>query len=247
MKPGFANDETVGPIQFVHLQQLAMNGEITGKTSVGQSGAGWAPASSVPELNRLIVQLEENQRLAKSEAKRQKQEAVEAKRSAKEGEKEQLRQARESQRQESQKIQAPTPPAQMASKMGNNDDSEKTLFTGHPSVWRTRPVLFAVAILLCFVGIGFLIIGYWFIDSYCTTLTISNRRTSLRRGILSKSINEVRHKDVRNVQLKQSLFQRIFGVGYIGISSAGQGGVEIEVNGMADPNQLKTLVDQYRD
>ncbi|MGB1929669.1 MAG: PH domain-containing protein [Mariniblastus sp.] len=77
-------------------------------------------------------------------------------------------------------------------------------------------------------------------------MTVSSERTRLRRGILSKSITEVWHQDVRNVQLKQTLFQRLFGVGMIGISSAGQSGVEISVSGIPDPEVIKSLIDTHR-
>jgi len=77
-------------------------------------------------------------------------------------------------------------------------------------------------------------------------LTVSSQRTRLRRGILSKSITEVWHQDVRNVQLKQTLFQRLFGVGMIGVSSAGQSDMEISVSGIPDPETVKSLIDNHR-
>ena len=86
----------------------------------------------------------------------------------------------------------------------------------------------------------------WWLKCKGTTLTVTNKRTSLRRGILSKSINEVWHSDVRNVLLKQSFFQRIFGVGMIGVSSAGQSGMEISVSGIPDPDRVKQLIDERR-
>jgi uncharacterized membrane protein YdbT with pleckstrin-like domain len=63
---------------------------------------------------------------------------------------------------------------------------------------------------------------------------------------LSKSVTEVWHQDIRNVQLNQSFFQRIFDVGSIGISSAGQSGLEISVTGMPNPDQVKALIDGHR-
>jgi uncharacterized membrane protein YdbT with pleckstrin-like domain len=48
------------------------------------------------------------------------------------------------------------------------------------------------------------------------------------------------------VQISQSFFQRIFGVATIGISSAGQAGVEIEVDGLRNPNKVKDIIDRHR-
>jgi uncharacterized membrane protein YdbT with pleckstrin-like domain len=56
----------------------------------------------------------------------------------------------------------------------------------------------------------------------------------------------VLHSNVRNVQVGQNVFQRIFGVGKIGISSAGQSGVEIEVSGIRNPQKVSKLIDEHR-
>jgi hypothetical protein len=54
-------------------------------------------------------------------------------------------------------------------------------------------------------------------------------------------------RDVRNIEIDQSVFQRMFGVGSIGIASAGQSGIEIQFAGIRDPDGVKTLIDRYRD
>ena len=124
--------------------------------------------------------------------------------------------------------------------------SEKVLYESHPSMFRNHPVGFVMALLLCLVGVGLIIFLIWWIRCIGTTLTITEERTSLRRGVLSKSIVEVWHQDVRNVQLYQSFLQRVFKVGEIGVSSAGQSGVEIQVSGIPDPERVKQLIDQNR-
>jgi uncharacterized membrane protein YdbT with pleckstrin-like domain len=55
-----------------------------------------------------------------------------------------------------------------------------------------------------------------------------------------------RRADVRNVQLDQTFFQRVFDVGQIGVSSAGQAGLEINVTGIPQPERVKDLIDSYR-
>lgn len=124
--------------------------------------------------------------------------------------------------------------------------NEEVVYEEHPSMFRNHPVGFVLTLLLCLVGIGLFILFFWWLDSLGTTLTVTNERTTLRKGILSKSLVEVWHQDVRNVQLYQSLGQRIFGVGKLGISSAGQGEIEIEVSGIPDPEKVKQLIDRYR-
>ena len=130
--------------------------------------------------------------------------------------------------------------------MSEQTEEERTLYESHPSMFRNRPVEFVLTAILCLVGVGLIMLFVWWLQCKGTKLTVSNKRTQLRRGILSKSISEVWHSDVRNVMLRQSFFQRIFGVGMIGISSAGQGGMEISVSGIPDPDRVKQLVDEHR-
>lgn len=124
--------------------------------------------------------------------------------------------------------------------------AEEVFYEEHPSMFRNRPVEFVITALLCLVIVGFVMFFFWWLKCKGTTLTVTSDRTKLRRGILAKSITEVWHQDVRNVQLDQTFFQRIFGVGKIGISSAGQSGLEISVAGIPDPDRVKALIDQHR-
>ena len=125
-------------------------------------------------------------------------------------------------------------------------NEEVTLYDENPSMFRNRPVEFIVTLVLCLVVVGLIIFLVWYMRCKGTQLTITNERTSLRRGILSKSITEVWHQDVRNVQLDQTFFQRLLGVGSLGISSSGQAGLEISVSGIPDPDRVKALIDQHR-
>jgi uncharacterized membrane protein YdbT with pleckstrin-like domain len=99
---------------------------------------------------------------------------------------------------------------------------EGVLYTAHPSMFRNRPISF----LLCVAaipawGLGLVVLLIWWFRTLGTTLIVTDRRTVLRRGLFSKYTSEVMHRDVRNVQLGQTSFQRILGVGAVGISSSG--------------------------
>lgn len=123
---------------------------------------------------------------------------------------------------------------------------EIVFYCENPSMFRNRPVGFVLTCILSLVGVGLVIFLIWWLRCKGTELTVTNDRSRLRKGILSKSITEVWHQDVRNVQLYQSFFQRIFGVGRIGISSAGQSTIEISVSGIPEPERVKSLIDQHR-
>jgi uncharacterized membrane protein YdbT with pleckstrin-like domain len=100
------------------------------------------------------------------------------------------------------------------------------------------------------MGIGVLSIGLlirWWIKVLATKLTVTNERTMVRRGLLSRHTNEVWHDNVRNVQVYQSLMQRVFSVGRVQISSAGQAEVEIDVSGLPHPQRIREVINQHRE
>jgi len=149
-------------------------------------------------------------------------------------------------------------------------DGERILYEAHPSMFRNHPIWFILTCLLCVSGlllpflpfetrwstkaieilvpllIGLGVFFVWWLKIKGTTLTVTTERTSCRRGILSKAITEVWHQDIRNVQLNQSFLQRILNVGTIGISSAGQNEVEVNVSGIPDPERVKQAIDEHR-
>ena len=82
------------------------------------------------------------------------------------------------------------------------------------------------------------VIGYWMLLSQFTTLTVTNDRTIYQEGIISRETSEVQHDDVSNIQLDQSLMQRLLRVGGIGISSSGQDDMEIVAKRLPNPGQI---------
>ena len=103
-----------------------------------------------------------------------------------------------------------------------------------------------IGVVLCVSALlGWLI---WYISACLwVKLSISNKRTVRKEGIIRRYTSEVMHDHVRNIEIKQSLVQRIMNVGYLGISSSGQDDIEIEVKDVPKPYELKALIDQYRD
>lgn len=137
--------------------------------------------------------------------------------------------------------------------------------------FRSRPLKFGLAALLVLGGFTGLIYGstqewpgwtkwlwlalslgalgvmsWWWLDRLGSALEITNKRTISHRGLFSRSTSEVVHDNIRNVQVDQSFWQRIWGVGRLGISSSGQDGVEIQVNHLKRPEELRKMIDLYR-
>lgn len=86
------------------------------------------------------------------------------------------------------------------------------------------------------------IFAVWWIRARMTTLIVTSERTILRKGLISRDSSEVRHQDVRNLQVDQSFVQRMLGIGDLAISSSGQDDLEIEVRGIPDPGSIAEMV-----
>ena len=127
-------------------------------------------------------------------------------------------------------------------------EPEATRYEAHPAMFRTHPVGFVLSVLLVAAfGLGLLILLFWWLSCLSTTLTVTDRRVILRRGLLSKSLNEVWHTDINNVQVAQSFLQRITAVGDIGISTAAQEGIEIQVAGIPNPDAVVKIINEHRE
>jgi len=145
---------------------------------------------------------------------------------------------------------------------------EKLLLARNPAMFRNHPFYY-IGCLILIVGpivakfvlsageilsyifygltaLGALILFFWWVQVKGTRLTLTDERIVLRTGILSKQTTEVYHADVRNVNISQSFFQRIFNVGSIGISSAAQSNIEIQASGIPKPQEIGELINQYR-
>ena len=125
-----------------------------------------------------------------------------------------------------------------------SEQREAVLYEAHPAMFRNHPFWFT----LCVISVvGLIPLLWWYLDSLSTKIMVTDDQTTLRKGLLSKETSDVFHNNVRNIQVKQTFFQRLMGVGYVGISSAGQSGIEIEINGIRDPDRVKQIIDDCRD
>ena len=123
---------------------------------------------------------------------------------------------------------------------------ETVLYKDSPAMFRNRPVLFLVCCALIPVGIGLVVLFVWWLRCLATSLVITDRRVTLRQGLLSKDTNDVLIADIRNVKVRQNLLQRIFGVGTVAVSTSGQSDMEIEVHGVPAPERIKAIIDDRR-
>jgi uncharacterized membrane protein YdbT with pleckstrin-like domain len=80
------------------------------------------------------------------------------------------------------------------------------------------------------------------ISVYSTRYTVTSERVIQRNGLISRRTSQVEITDIRNVQVKQGILQRIFGVGDVGVSTAAQAGLEIEFKGIRSPQVVADAI-----
>ena len=165
-------------------------------------------------------------------------------------------------------IDRAAPPSDRPSEMGLPPDfgPEQHVLTVHPALFRARPfrALLAWGLVvgggllaalvsgagligggaLAAAGIVWLVV--WWVTTKTIALVITNKRTTLRTGLLSRSTKEILHDRVQDIQVSQTFFDRVCRVGRIGLSSSGEAGVEIEAGDLPNPTRIREVIDAYR-
>ncbi len=72
---------------------------------------------------------------------------------------------------------------------------------------------------------------------------VSNQRLYIRRGILSKKVQQTRIDRVQNVNTDQRLRDRLLRVGTVDFDTAGTDDSEFRFVGISEPDRIATVVD----
>jgi uncharacterized membrane protein YdbT with pleckstrin-like domain len=144
---------------------------------------------------------------------------------------------------------------------------EQVLFEGHPS-WRSIvgfylkgfsivAIVAAIAVaanlsgdadkglvtLIALAGVVIvLIVG--FIKRVATDYTVTNRRLHIRRGIISREIQETRLERVQNVNYRQSIYQRLMRIGDVDFDTAAGDDYQFGFFGIGSPGEVVAKVDK---
>jgi uncharacterized membrane protein YdbT with pleckstrin-like domain len=140
---------------------------------------------------------------------------------------------------------------------------EQVIFEGHPS-WRAilgfyvkgivvAAIVGAIAklvgassttVFLIVLAIIALTVLIGFVKRVTTTYTITNRRLNIKRGLISREVQETRLERVQNVNYNQSLYQRIMQIGDVDFDTAGTSDYDFIFAGVANPDEVVHRVDQ---
>jgi membrane protein YdbS with pleckstrin-like domain len=129
-------------------------------------------------------------------------------------------------------------------------DAETEIWSGSPSwVYYLSSYLIGIlmitSIVLSPLGIIFIVCAR--LDRRSKIYLITQRRISTQQGIISRLSNEVRIKDIRVINVKQGIFERMAGVGTIEIGTAGHAGIEVRLAGVPTPFELRDKIRSLMD
>ena len=120
--------------------------------------------------------------------------------------------------------------------------TDTVIYEAHPAMFRAHPFWFILSVaLIAAFGIGIVILLYWYVLTRATALTVTDSDILYERGILSKDRTSVSLRHVRSVNVMQSFVNRIFGVGTIQISTAGDE-PEFTIADMPDPHVIREAI-----
>jgi uncharacterized membrane protein YdbT with pleckstrin-like domain len=145
----------------------------------------------------------------------------------------------------------------------NLSPGEQVIFQGHPS-WRAILGFYLKGILVAAIagvlaklfgagsGTVFLIVLVivavtvlvGFVKRVATTYTITDRRLNIKRGIVSREVQETRLERVQNVNYRQSVYQRLMQIGDVDFDTAAGDDYNFIFAGVADPQDVVHSVDQ---
>jgi membrane protein YdbS with pleckstrin-like domain len=121
--------------------------------------------------------------------------------------------------------------------------------------WHLAVFLVAMPPLIMFVPrewweIGWIVPAAWFVYSVLYTLyqrrsfemRIYPDRVSIEEGFLAKDYSEFFIKDIRSIDVKQGVWQRLVNIGDVTISTAATLEASEEAQGIPGPNRIKDLL-----
>jgi uncharacterized membrane protein YdbT with pleckstrin-like domain len=139
---------------------------------------------------------------------------------------------------------------------------EEIVFEGHPS-WRAA-LGFHVAGFAAALAAGVLagvlagttagvivvlaalavVLAVAFVQRVGTHYVVTSQRLRIRRGILSKHVQQTRIERVQNVNTRQSLLDRMLRIGTVDFDTAGTDDSDFTFRGISDPAAVVAAVDR---
>src|SRR5919202_1838870 len=139
---------------------------------------------------------------------------------------------------------------------------EEIVFDGHPS-WRAILGFYVLGFVAALaagvlagvlagsaVGVAVLVVALavvvlvGFLRRAATHYLVTTQRLRIRRGILSRRVQQTQLDRVQNVNTNQSLLERILQVGTVDFDTAGTDDSDFTFHGISEPEEVVAAVDR---
>ncbi|RBP44467.1 PH (Pleckstrin Homology) domain-containing protein [Roseimicrobium gellanilyticum] len=138
-------------------------------------------------------------------------------------------------------------------------EPEEMLYQGHPSWFAYPKSLLGIALtiagavvshhlhfgmewMLLFSSIAGLVLLFVGLDRYTCTYFITTRRVEMEYGVLGRNTREVRIRDIRAIDVQQSGWRALLGMGNLRFDSSVSAGPEVYFRNVHRPHTLKEMV-----
>ncbi|MES3518498.1 MAG: PH domain-containing protein [Natronomonas sp.] len=103
-------------------------------------------------------------------------------------------------------------------------------------------------------GVGLVVAGVGLLFGILTYLRfraieylITTKELYVKRGLVSRSVENLRLERVQNNGFEQTVLQRLLGYGHVHVSTAGGGGVELRFKNVPDPGDVNGIITERLD
>ena len=102
---------------------------------------------------------------------------------------------------------------------------------------------------LALIFLGWLIVGIFifismYIEKWTTERALTNKRLVIKRGLISRQTEEMSFNRIEEVNLNQSILQRLLGSGNIRVTGTGSG--EVVMKNIDDPLTVQKKLNEVR-
>jgi uncharacterized membrane protein YdbT with pleckstrin-like domain len=108
--------------------------------------------------------------------------------------------------------------------------------------WFSRlPMVLWIILALPTLGLTLILAVYEYVRLRCIEQGLTNKRVVFKKGIISRSTEEMKLKSVETVEIEQSVLGRLFGYGDVKVT--GRGISDVVFRSIADPILVKKQIE----
>lgn len=96
------------------------------------------------------------------------------------------------------------------------------------------------------IGVSLIPVLYIILQRSSVEFIIKHDEVTLEKGLLAKASVEIGMSQIRSIEVRQTVFQRMMGVGDLLVASSGTSAYEIIVPGVEEPKENRDLIQGFQ-